>query len=108
MVLNCGRFAISLDCFNSPCTIEGGETQAGGWRNRAIQKRTLAVLKGLFNVLGDLTLGEIKHVSNSEVRAFHRIITTDSTAGWAEMRDVGVCVRSCFRDVVDLKLVLVW
>ena len=62
MVLNCCRVAISQDCFNFTSAIKAGELQADGYRNRATPKRTLAVLKGLFKVLGGLTLGEIERV----------------------------------------------
>ena len=54
--------AISQDRFNFTSAIEAGELQKDGWRNRATPKRTLAVLKGLFKVLGGLTLAEIADV----------------------------------------------
>lgn len=62
MVLNCCCVVIPQDCFNFTSGIEAGELQADGWRNRATLKRTLAVLKGLFKVLGGLTQGEIEQV----------------------------------------------
>lgn len=68
--------------------------QADRWRNRATLKRTLAVLKGLFKVLGGLTLGEIERARNGKALQFHGFIITGGTTGCTEIGELE-CVCVC-------------
>lgn len=57
----------------------------------AAQKRTLAVLKGLFNVLGGLTLWEIAEVRNGNALQFHGFVIMGSKTEYWNKRSGCVC-----------------
>lgn len=59
-----------------------------------LRKEHWLFLKGLFKVLGGLTLGEIERVWNGKALQFHGFIITGGTTGCTEKGDVGVCVHA--------------
>lgn len=78
-----------------------GRRIAGGWRAKwGPSERTLALLKGLFKVLGGLTLGEMEQVWNGKALQFCGFIITGSTTGCTEIGEVRVFAHSSYKDVL--------